>query len=57
LTDGAWTITDLNSTNGVLLVASDGAEELIEPGASAQVRGRFILGKVGMSIRYEGELA
>jgi hypothetical protein len=54
LTDGSWVITDLNSTNGVLLVLDDGSEQLIDPGASADVRGRFILGKVGMSIRYEG---
>jgi hypothetical protein len=56
LTDGSWVITDLNSTNGVLLVVEDGSEQLIDPGASADVRGRFILGKVGMAIRYEGEV-
>jgi hypothetical protein len=54
LVDGAWSITDLNSTNGVLLVHDDGTERLLDPGTSAEVHGRFVLGKVGMSIRYEG---
>ena len=54
LTDGSWTITDLNSTNGVLLVDADGTERLIEAGSTVAVNGRFILGKVGMSIRFEG---
>lgn len=54
LVDGSWTITDLNSTNGVVVVDETGNERLLDPGTSAEVRGRFILGKVGMSIRYEG---
>lgn len=55
LADGKWSITDLNSTNGVLLVQPDGEEKLIEPGSAVPVTGRFILGKVGMSIRFEGD--
>jgi hypothetical protein len=54
LADGRWTITDLNSTNGVLIVEPDGTENLIEPGSAVMVKGRFILGRVGMSIRFEG---
>jgi pSer/pThr/pTyr-binding forkhead associated (FHA) protein len=53
LVDDEWTITDLNSTNGVLVVESDGTETLLDPGAAVRVRGRFILGKVGMSISFE----
>ena len=55
LADDAWTITDLNSTNGVLLVEDDGAETLIEPGSTVAVTGAFVLGKVGMSIHREAE--
>ncbi len=51
-TDEQWTITDLNSTNGVMLVAEDGTETLLSPGTSAPVTGRFVLGKVGMSIGF-----
>ena len=53
LVDGEWSITDLGSTNGVLIVGADGEEALIEPGDAVPVPGRFILGKVGMSITYE----
>lgn len=50
LADGVWTVTDLNATNGVIVVAADGTEELLDPGASAVVAERFVLGKVGMRI-------
>lgn len=53
LSDGEWSITDLNSTNGVLLVDEAGEETLITPGQPVPVPGRFILGKVGMSISFE----
>lgn len=53
LTDGEWTITDLNSTNGVLIVDEAGEETLIAPGEPVPVTGRFILGKVGMSVSFE----
>ena len=55
LTDDAWTITDLNSTNGVLLVDDDGEETLIEPGSTVAITGAFVLGKVGMSIHRAGD--
>lgn len=54
LNNGAWTITDLDSTNGVLLVGADGTETLVEPGIATEVTGRFLLGKVGMAIEFEG---
>ncbi len=50
LADGAWTVTDLNATNGVIVIEADGTEHLLEPGASAPVTDRFVLGKVGMRI-------
>ena len=52
-----WIITDLESTNGVVVVASDGTETLLDRGASSPVTGRFILGKVAMSIVEEGASA
>lgn len=53
LVDGEWSITDLGSTNGVLIVDESGEESLITPGESVPVPGRFILGKVGMHISFE----
>lgn len=53
LVDGEWTIKDLGSTNGVLIVDEDGEESLITPGDAVPVTGRFILGKVGMHISFE----
>ena len=53
LVDDQWTITDLNSTNGVVLVSEDGTETIAEPGASVPVTGRFLLGNVGMSIGFD----
>lgn len=53
LEDGVWKITDLNSTNGVLLVAEDGTETLVDPGNAMEITGTFVLGKVSMSIRHE----
>lgn len=53
LVDGQWTITDLNSTNGVLLVDDAGVETLVEAGTPVAVNGQFVLGKLGMSIGFE----
>jgi hypothetical protein len=53
LTDGKWTITDLNSTNGVLTVDDADVETLVESGSTVAVAGRFILGKVGMRVNFE----
>lgn len=53
LSDGEWSIIDLDSTNGVLIVDDAGEESLITPGESVPVPGRFILGKVGMHISFE----
>jgi hypothetical protein len=52
LTDGEWTVTDLNSTNGVVVVGDGDAETLLAPGTSSWAPGRFILGKVGMRVAF-----
>jgi hypothetical protein len=57
LGEDGWVITDLESTNGVVVVAGDGEETLLDRGASAPVTGRFVLGKVGMSVVEEGAKA
>lgn len=48
--EGSWSITDLDSTNGVVIVERDGSETLLPPGGSAPVPGRFLLGRVGMQL-------
>jgi len=53
LDDGTWFITDLNSTNGVLLRADDGTETEVESGVRVAVTGTFVLGKVAMSLTHE----
>jgi hypothetical protein len=50
LADGVWTVTDLDSTNGVIIVEDDGTETLLPEGGSAPVAGGFVLGKVGLRI-------
>ena len=52
LNDGQWTVTDLNSTNGVIVVGAQDAETLLAPGRSAPVPDRFILGRVGMRVEF-----
>ena len=46
LVNDEWIITDLNSTNGVIVVASDGTERLLVVGDAAPVPFSFILGKL-----------
>ncbi|MFN3867373.1 MAG: DUF5684 domain-containing protein [Demequina sp.] len=55
LVEGSWVITDLHSTNGVLLVDAEGREELAQPGQAVAVTPRFVLGKLGMTITFEAE--
>lgn len=45
-----WRLTDLHSTNGVVLVADDGTETLLDPGESVMGTGRFILGEVALQV-------
>ncbi|WP_210766856.1 FHA domain-containing protein, partial [Cellulomonas citrea] len=48
LVDDQWHVTDLGSTNGVLLVGADGTERPVDAGVPTPVAGRFVLGSVGM---------
>jgi pSer/pThr/pTyr-binding forkhead associated (FHA) protein len=48
-----WRLTDLHSTNGVVVVADDGHETLLDAGESVTGAGRFILGEVGMHVDTE----
>jgi predicted component of type VI protein secretion system len=50
LFDGVWTVTDLDATNGVIVVEADGTETLLDPGASARLTERFVLGRVAMRV-------
>lgn len=48
--DDEWRLTDLDSTNGVVIVADDGTETLLDRGESVVGNGRFVLGEVGMRV-------
>ncbi len=50
LLQGRWIVTDLNSTNGVIVVRADGTEDLLDEGGSAEVLERFVLGKVELRL-------
>ena len=50
LINDEWFITDLHSTNGVILTAPSGEEVAVAEGDRAKVSGRFVLGKVGMTL-------
>ncbi len=49
-----WTITDLDSTNGVTLVHDDGRVERLPGGGTAAVPSRFRLGDAGLELRPAG---
>ncbi|MWB97595.1 FHA domain-containing protein, partial [Agromyces seonyuensis] len=49
-----WSVTDLDSTNGVIVVDETGVEQLLEAGTTAVVLERFVLGKVGLRIAERG---
>jgi len=53
LVEGEWVITDLNSTNGVIITASDGTERLLAVGEAAVVPFSFTLGRLAMAISFE----
>ncbi|WP_394554658.1 DUF5684 domain-containing protein [Agromyces sp. MMS24-JH15] len=54
LEDGRWTITDLGSTNGVL-IDEGGVERLVDAHVAVPATGRFVLGEVGMRIEIADE--
>ncbi|MBS1908221.1 MAG: FHA domain-containing protein [Actinobacteria bacterium] len=49
-----WTLTDLNSTNGVQAFSRDGSAAVLAPDAPTPVQGRILLGDVGMLLVLEG---
>jgi hypothetical protein len=51
----AWSVVDLGSTNGVLVVDEHGAEQLVEPGVPTPVAERLVLGTLGL--RLQGQAA
>ena len=48
-----WSVTDLHSTNGTILIASDGAEREIAPGAAHRAPRRFLLGDAELRLADE----
>ncbi|HAQ60059.1 MAG TPA: hypothetical protein DCR63_06730 [Microbacterium sp.] len=55
LTADGWTIVDLDSTNGVILIGDDGAETDAVPGRPERLTARFLLGDAEFGLRREGE--
>jgi hypothetical protein len=47
----SWTITDLDSTNGVSLTGPDGEDRMLTPGQPAAVTERFTLGDAPLILR------
>lgn len=45
-----WSVTDLHSTNGTILIASDGAEREITPGAAHRAPRRLLLGDAELQL-------
>jgi hypothetical protein len=54
LADGVWSITDLNSTNGVHVIAPDGQNLRLVPGVPATITESFRLGDLTLHLRREG---
>jgi len=48
----AWHITDLGSTNGVLLPSLLGTDIEVEPGTDAEVSERFLLGDAALRLQH-----
>ncbi|WP_100809895.1 DUF5684 domain-containing protein [Microbacterium sp. BR1] len=55
LTADGWTIVDLDSTNGVILIGEDGAEKDAPAGCPERLTPRFLLGDAEFGLRREGE--
>ena len=54
LADGRWSITDLNSTNGVYLMSASEDETEIEIGIRVEATESFRLGDLTINLRAEG---
>lgn len=55
LTADGWTIVDLDSTNGVILIGEDGVEKDAAAGCPEKLTTRFLLGDAEFGLRREGE--
>ena len=55
LTSDGWTIVDLDSTNGVILIGEDGVEKDAAAGFPEKLTARFLLGDAEFGLRKEGE--
>ncbi|TFB91301.1 FHA domain-containing protein, partial [Cryobacterium algoricola] len=53
LSNGVWSITDLHSTNGIVLIDDGGDERELVAGASALLTERFLLGELPARIFLE----
>jgi hypothetical protein len=53
LVEGEWTITDLHSTNGVILKGDGGLEAELDAGASGALTAEFLLGELSARIYQE----
>ena len=51
----AWHITDLGSTNGVLLPSLLGTDIEVEPGTDAEVSERFLLGDAALRLQHRAD--
>jgi hypothetical protein len=54
LVNEKWIVTDLNSSNGVVIYRPDGSEEELVGGASAQINEKILLGNITVYIRSTG---
>jgi pSer/pThr/pTyr-binding forkhead associated (FHA) protein len=54
LVNEKWIVTDLNSSNGVVIYREDGSEEELVGGASAQINEKILLGNITVYIRSMG---
>lgn len=53
LADGTWTISDLHSTNGVVLIDERGDERELAAGSDSLLPERFLLGELPARIFLE----
>ncbi|GAA1780473.1 DUF5684 domain-containing protein [Agromyces lapidis] len=50
-----WSVTDLDSTNGVMVPDAAGVDRLIDPGVPTPVAGRLVLGTLPVALERDGQ--